>query len=213
MTNEDGSFIVGAVLGGLIGYSTATNKIKGWDEFTNRYNKRLNHLAYLKIIIPSGFFDKVKNGREIYAEGVSAYLFGLPNASIPMILRCLEIGLKHKHKEVESRSNPKKLYKLIEWSEGYLGNKKELAHGFRILRNLIHEEKIVKEQDIPECIRHTSEMLNILFPFNSVRLSNVCAFCKKPYEAILTNEIYWLGNVTQILCNKCQRVNNMQLIP
>jgi len=213
MTNEDGSFIAGAVLGGLFGYSTAVNKIKGWDEFAKKYNERLNHLAYLKIIIPIGFFDKIKNGREIYREGVSSYLFGLPNASIPMVLRCLEIGLKYKHKEVGGNGKPKNLHEFINWSESHLGSKKELAHGFRILRNLIHEEKIVKEQDIPECIRHISEILNILFPFESVSLSNNCTFCGNPYKAIVEKERYWLGNIIQILCNKCQRVNNMQLIP
>ncbi len=213
MSNKDTTLIAGAILGGLLGYSAGANKTKGWDEFIKKYVERLNHIAYIEIIIPIGCFEKIKSSREVYREGVTAYLLGLPNASLPMILRFLEIGLKQKYSDVEGKTPPNKLVDLINWSEKYLKDKTEIAHGFRILRNLIHKDKLVKEQDIPEAIRHVSAMLNILHPFTCVKLSNFCSFCSKQSDVTISRELYWVGNVMAIKCKHCKMVNNLQLIP
>ncbi len=75
-----------------------------------------------------------------------------------MSLKTLELGLKCKL----GKENARLSNSINELEEKY--RYKDLAHGFRILRNLIvHEEVECKEQDALEALRHVSEILNRLF--------------------------------------------------
>ena len=207
------SDVLAALLIGGLGYKLGRAPFEAWENFINRYNERLGHLTYNQIVEPIAFYGKVDNGKIIYAEAVFAYLVGLPNASLPMTFRCLEIGLKQKHKEVEGQEPSLTAYELIEWSETYLGNRAELAHGFRRLRNLLHEESIIKEQDALEAIRHVTNILNLIFPFSAINLTGVCAFCGKPYSLPILSDQCYLGNTIPVRCDQCSRSTNHFVIP
>jgi len=203
------------LLAGGLGYLLGQATVSQWQNFINGYNDRLSHLSYNRIIEPIILYEKIDETRKIYGESVYAYLFGLPNASLPTIFRCLELALKKKYEEVEGETPKFKAFELIDWSEEYLGNQKELAHGFRHLRNLIHEEKTVKEQDVLEAIRHISRMLNLLFPFicSKIRMNVTCDFCKTPHQVEVDVNEWFIGNTIPIQCNKCRRSLRRDIMP
>lgn len=200
-------------LGGGLGYLIGRATFAPWENFIKGYNDRLGHLSYNKIIEPIALYKKIEGTEKIYGEAVYCYLFGLPNASVPTIFRCLELGLKKKYEEVEGRTPKMKAYKLIEWSENFLKNQKELAHGFRFLRNLIHEEKQVEEQDALIALRHITKILNLLFPFSKVIVQSICNFCKTPYEEEVESNKFFIGNAIFIECNKCKRSTRYDIMP
>jgi len=208
---KDSDFITGSLLGGIFGWLLGSSRFKEWEDFIKNFEKRLNHLAYFKVIIPIGLYPKIRN---FYREGVLSYLFGLPNSSVPMLIKSLEIGVKEKYKKEEKKDPPKNwnLYNLIEWCEQYLGRKKELAHGFRILRNIIHEEKSLKEQDALECIRHTSEILVELFPFSTCKWGIECT-CRNDIEVLIEREKAYIGNVLTVTCNRCKSQISFTVMP
>jgi len=153
--NQTLALLIMGGIGGISGYLIGKEKYTVWDEFIKKFNERLNHLAYFKVIIPAKFLNLTEMW-QIYREGINTYLFGLPNASVPMMFKCLEIGLKSKYSKVEGKQdNLMRVYDLIEWSESYLKNKKDIAHGFRILRNTLHKKVMIREQDVLECIYYT----------------------------------------------------------
>jgi len=201
------------LISGALGYLIGRSTFASWEDFINKYNDRMSHLSYSKTIVPVIFYKEIENTRTIYNEAVYAYLFGLPNASIPASFRCLELSLKKKYQEVEGKSPKMNAYELIEWSEKYLGNQKELAHGFRFLRNLIHEEKVVEEQDALDALRHITKILNLLFPFETARPKGTCNFCKTPYDYEISYDQCFLGNVIFIPCNHCLRNIRREILP
>lgn len=197
---------------GAIGYLIGRAKYADWDKLIEKYNKRLNYLAYLKAIIPVRFLNSTGMW-QVYREGVRAYLFGLPNASIPMVFKCLEIGLRSKYSEIERESgNSISAYNLIEWAEREKG-RETTAHGFRILRNILHKNEIVKEQDALECIRHISEILNVFYPFLAVNFQGNCVFCNTAYSVEIKKENDYIGNIQSIGCGNCQQVNYVRILP
>jgi len=199
---------------GGFGYLMGASKYKNWEPFINEFNKRLSHISYLQIIIPSNLFEKSGDMKQVYSEAIHAYLCGIPNASLPLLLKCLEVGLRIKYREVEEKESDMNLFGLIEWSEKLLKERKEIAHGFRILRNLIHEEKVVNERDIPEAIRHTSIILNDLFPLPSnVAINVFCNSCNQwhQYPILTTNN--FIGNNVLFACNKSRQNINAVIMP
>ncbi len=207
---SEGETIFAGVLGGLLGYSISSNKIKGWENFIKECDKRFDHLTYFKVVLPKECFEKSKNSQAIYIEGVQAYLLGLPNASLPMLSRFFEIVLKSKYTEIEDRPVPKRwgLFKLIDWAEKYLKDKKEIAHGFRELRNLIHTDKVITEQDNIIAIQYISRLSNMLYSFKGINLSSSCPYCRTFQESKISKEQYFIGNRIQISCT-CQRTYNL----
>jgi len=175
-----------------------------WDRFQDKYMQRLEQLQYFEIIQPYRFFTEIKEGEELYGEAVLSYLLGLPNGVLPLIVRCMQIGLKHKYETIEKQKVPENLKDLIDWGEKYLSSKKELAHGFRLLRNLIHEETLIKEQDALEAIRHVSEILNLLYPFGKIEFHLYCGNCRIFNQYIFQKDECWLGNSWHILCQTCR---------
>jgi len=111
------SFLFGTLLGGFFGYFLGYNK-QGWNEVIKKFEERITHLKYYKVIVPFGFFQKDSNAQIIYRESLNAHLLGLPNASLPLVIRVLELALKEKYKEVEKEVPSKwELFDLIDWSE------------------------------------------------------------------------------------------------
>jgi hypothetical protein len=202
-----------ALLGGLFGYGLGRAQFQAWEGFINKYNERLGHLSFNHVIEPLGFYDRVESARKIYAEAIFAYLAGLPDASLPMIFRCLEIGLKQHYEVIEGKKPSLRAVELIEWSEKKLGSKAELAHGFRILRNLIHEEKTIPEQDNLEAIRHVTQILNFVFPFQTANITVNCVTCRRSNTMQVSPNQLFLGNNVAVPCTVC-RVNTIyQVMP
>ena len=128
----------------------------------------------------------------------------MPNSSVVMSLKTLELGLKCKLGKKNAR-----LFDLInelKEEEQY----KDLAHGFRILRNLImHEKAECREQDALEALRHVSEILNRLFPFEEVYYTMTCNSCKTSYKIKVKINDFFLGNIIRTQCPKCRIVNTI----
>jgi len=213
VSDFEDAFVLG--LGGLLGYGAATLRYSEWEPLIKNFRDRLNHLSYLKVIIPYKFFKINENCRTLYTESLYAYLYGLPNASLPLILRCLETGLRNKYKELEKK-NPKKLNlnDLIDWAENYLRDKREIAHGFRILRNLIHSEKLISEQDVSEALRHISIILNLLYELpKDTKLKVFCKNCNTEHQYVIQTHQYYIGNSMLFGCNKFKQNTNVIFMP
>lgn len=207
--------IVTLSIGGLLGYGIAISKYTEWEPLIKNFKDRLNHLSYLKIIIPYKFFQINKNCRQLYIESLNAYLYGLPNASLPLILRCLEIGLKNKYSEIGKKETKKiNLNGLIDWAKEHLKDKKEIAHGFRILRNLVHTEELVLEQDVLEAIRHISNILNLLYKLPEyTELEVFCKNCNAKHNYKIETIQYYIGNKMLFGCDKFKQNINIILMP
>lgn len=200
------------VLVGGLGYLFGRAPFEKWQGFIDGYNKRLGHLAYNKVIEPLAFY-KVENGKQIYGEGIYAYLFGLKNSALPSLFRCLELGLKQKYIEIENKKPTLTAFELIEWAETFLGKKKAQAHDFRFLRNFIHEEDIIEEQDALESIRHITTILNLLFPYPTANLAGNCQSCKNPYTITIFSSECYLGNTFTVQCEKCKSATQHTILP
>jgi len=203
--------LAGSVAAGL-GYLIGKRHSTAWTEFQKTYEEQLAHLKYNKVTKPYAFFRDLPQSEDFYVEGVLAYLFGLPNASIPMIMRCLELGLKDKYKRTEGKDPPARLTDLIDWSEVILGRRKELAHGFRILRNMIHGDTAAREQDASETIRHVTTILNLLYPFGTLTHSRQCGRCgfQDTYQHH-AGELY-LGNDIGLECTGCRAMSTVTIL-
>lgn len=204
--------IAGLLLTG-VGYALGRASYQQWEGYIQKHNERWGHLTYNQIIEPLVFFEQVENSKQIYAEAIFAYLAGLPNASLPTTFRCLEICLKLHYENVEGKKPSLSAYDLIEWCAERLKEKKELAHGIRILRNLIHGEKLIEEQDALEGIRHATKILNIVFPFQTANLTGACAFCGRQYTHEISADQCYLGNTIPIQCDNCLRSTNHIIVP
>ena len=202
-----------AFLSGIIGYGLGRAPFQQWEAYINMYNDRLGRLAYDRVVEPLDFYQKVKNAQKLYAEAIFAYLVGLEDASLPVTMRCLELGLKEYYRQVEKTEPSLTLFRLTEWVEKSIGNKKELAHGFRILRNLIHEEKVIEEQDALEAIRHVTTILNDIFPFPEAIIYGACNFCNTSYNISIPLDQCYLGNTIVVQCNNCRRSINHNIMP
>jgi hypothetical protein len=198
---------------GIIGYAFGRAPFQQLEGYINKYRERMERLAYDKVVEPLVFYQNVKNAKKLYAEAVFAYLWGLSNASLPVTMRCLELGLKEHYRSVEKAEPSLNLYKLTEWAEKGIGSRKELAHGFRIVRNLIHEDKVIEEQDALEAIRHVTKILNVIFPFSEAIITGTCNFCNTAYKRSISSDECFLGNTLVIQCNNCRRSINHIIMP
>jgi hypothetical protein len=190
--------LVGNFIAGYLGYVAGSRKFSGWESIIKNYETRMTHLAYFKIFRPESFFISIPTSLVIYRQAVLAYLFGLPDASIPTSLRCLEIGLTFKYVENTGQPPPQrnKLFTLIDWAESYLGRRKEIAHGFRILRNLIHEPPILSEQDALDALFHITRIINLVYTLPEyARCGYHCERCNTNSEMNVPIQECFLGNV------------------
>jgi hypothetical protein len=207
--------LVGSFIAGFLGYQAGTRKFANWEPIIKNYETRMSHLAYNEVIRPVSFLVTIPSSEAIYREAVLAYLFGLPDASIPTSLRCLEIGLSYKYTEVTGEEPPQrdKLFNLIEWAEPYLGRKKEVAHGFRLLRNLIHEPSVMVEQDALEAIRHVTNVLNLVYPLTEyTTLIYFCQICVAQSQQDWPTQQCYLGNVLNTHCAYCKQPTSILVL-
>lgn len=191
-------------IGGL-GYLLGRGQFAGWEEIIKAYNERLNYLRYFRVIKPAKLFQDIVELQTIHRQALLSYLWGLADASVAMSLRCLEVALRQAKTKSEGTDAKESLSNLIDWAEKYLGAKKDVAHGFRILRNLIHESTLVKEPDALEAIRHVTDVLNLLYPFNTVQVDHACPKCRASSSYQIQKDDYYVGNTLNLGCGRCQQ--------
>lgn len=214
MSNKDDS--LGAlILGGGIGYLLAQGQNSEWKPVIDSYKRRLQQISFARIPFPVEFLRKNQNIRRIYSQSLSSYLFGLPDACMPVLIRVLEQALKVKFAEAEGKKPPRDydLAKLIDWSQSFLKDKALVAHSFRILRNLVHTEELVQEQDCLEAIRHVNIIIENLFPGNSVMVQVSCQFCGRSGVTPVSGDFRFLGSSVALQCDQCRRTYNGMLMP
>lgn len=202
------------ILGGL-GYLLAQGQYKEWQPVIDNYKKRLEHMKYFKISPPMSYLDSSNNIKTIYRESLLCYLLGLSNSSIPSIMRVLEQALITKYERVENKKPEEEmsLAKLIDWAEKILEDKTQIAHSFRMLRNYIHTDILIHEQDAIEAIRHISIVIESLFPSGSFGLNTTCPSCRRTETVTVHPNVGFLGNTLGISCGGCGMRYNWIMLP
>ena len=203
MTTPWAELIAAQSLGYLAGYDLARSRMQHWEPIAEPYEQRLSQLRFCTVVRPFGLFVALPAATVSYNEGVAAYLFGLPNASVPMSARCLEIGLAYAYESLNPGSKRPDLNGLIEWLGNKLGSHHQLAHCVRLLRNLIHQKTPIFEPSALEGIRHVSMILDHLFPFPTAYVIRTCPFCGATYSYSVANADYYLGNILTLSCASC----------
>jgi len=202
------------LLGAGFGYLLGQGPYQEWKPFIDNVGKRISHLQFMKIIVPAGVFKKIPSLAQTYHEAVNAFIYGLPNAAVPVVFKCLELSLKKKYEEIEKKS-PKDLRseELIDWGESLIQKKnKHLAHWVRSIRNYLHGEELVQESEAYQAIANVTTVLNLLFPYTETEISFVCMKCKKPTKFIGKAEQNFLGNVVLVNCDQCQTAINLRIL-
>lgn len=214
MGDSEAAGLGGLTIGGLFGYLIGSQKYAQWDSLITAFTERLKHLAYFRVLLPYNFYNLDLNYKILYLEGINTYLLGCPNASLPLMVRCLEISLKKKYSEIEKKEPEAELMNLLNWAEKFLKEKKEIAHGFRILRNFIHTQKLIKEQDALEAISHISSIINILYSLpDKTNLQVYCNNCKELHYYHINTIDCFIGNNMSLNCDKSKVVINHTILP
>lgn len=210
MTDDD--FWGALVIGGL-GYLLGQGQYEGWKPLIQQYQNRLYHLQYSKSPYPFGFLNGNNNMKIVYREGVLSYLLGLSNSAIPNLIRVLEQALISKYESTEKKKPDNVgLSDLIDWAEKMMKEKTNIAHSFRMLRNFLHTDKLVLEQDCLECIRHVSIIINNLFPTDFVTVNTHCR-CGATGIGVVLPESRFLATNLSFQCNICHQTFNWVLLP
>ncbi|MGC8533756.1 MAG: hypothetical protein ACP5MV_03990 [Candidatus Parvarchaeum sp.] len=179
------------------------------------YSNRLNTLIQTKITYPYNFIAAKKEFRTLYAEAIKCFLYGLPDAALSLAVRCLERGLKEYFakngiKEITYKDRDKKLkkkkaeyarlFEIIRCSENPLKDR-EILEYLKSLRNYIHEDTLVTDFHALEAIKHGTDALNKLFPFESVNIAvEKCRICGEKHELKAEPDEYYIGNRIQLRC-------------
>lgn len=132
-------------------------------------NERAEKLKSIRVILPTTALSMTQTGHAIYNEAIVSYLSGAPNGAFDNIMKVLEITLRKKYEEINGKPTPTSmdLNKLIDQAEKSLGGTKGIAHQFRKERKEIHFDKTTSEPYTLSAIFHISNMLNILYPYET----------------------------------------------
>ena len=191
---------------------------------------RVSNIKNDTVIMPYAFFTVNDNFRNIYYEGVYSYLYRLPNASLPALVKCLEAGIKEQYKllkqqttispkesqfinnidnkltQIKKRRNQEpldniELFNLIEAASGYYPDKKEVLQYLRSLRNLIHNINIIKDEDAKYALIRITDAMNTLYEIpESIRIKVRCEICGDVHPYDLNKKEYYIGNVISLNC-------------
>ena len=215
-----------------------------WSTLINRYNdlyggkisasssfkKMLSTITQDRVIIPYNLLASNENFREIYYDAVYSYFYSFPNASLPNVLRCLEVGLKEKYKtlklsssnsnldtkfvsnvdnEIVAMAKYKKnpnvedigLFDWIEFAKDYYPKQKETLQYFRLLRNLIHDIKPIRDSDAQYALTRITEVLNVLYGLpSSIDIHVKCRICGNVHKYEIDSKSYYIGNKLDLEC-------------
>jgi len=212
MAASQPELIAAQSLGWLAGYDLGRSEMRHWEPVAQAYNQRLSQLVYGQTVRPFGLFVAVPGSEVSYNEAVCSYLFGLPNASVPLSARSLEVGLAHAY----ALSNPGRacpdLNDLIQWAQNLLGPRHQLAHSVRLLRNLIHQTTPVAEISALEAIRHVSLLVDCFLPFQTAYVVRACPLCRMNNGYTIPRTNYVLGYVLPLLCGSCRQQDVIQIL-
>ena len=200
--HNDDTFL--ALIAGAVGYLAGKSKTADFEPLIKQFKRRLEALRYFQVLPPYGFFENRENARTLFKEGIYCYLFGLPNSSLPTMVRVLEIALQEKYDNEEGKKPlpEMSLNDLLDWAEKKLNLDTMTAHSYRKIRNLIHTDKLVVEQDCLEALRHLSNILNEMFHIiPEYILHRNCPNCKCAVKSRHPTQGLFLGSVVTI--NKC----------
>jgi hypothetical protein len=213
MPNDDDPLAL-LVAGGL-GYLLGQGQYADWQPIIEQYQKRLSQLSYLQIPLPWGYMDAQPNMTIVYRESIACFLFGLPNSCLPTLMRLLEQALILKYTQVEGKKPPNSmsLAELIDWGEKFLHDKTSSAHSFRMLRNFVHTDKLVQEQDCLEGIRHVSIIVEKLFPGHYAGTVTTCKNCGNTAVTDIDTSLQFLASNFQVTCARCRRNFNWIMLP
>lgn len=177
------------------------------------FNDRRKQLINLKPIVPVGFFETNVAYKYIYVEAIRAYLYGVPNASVSVVSKCLEVALRNKLLTNEAsevtikgkkvRLSDTELYGLIESEEGIalLRDRKEEATYLRQLRNHIHDARVVNDVYALQAISHMHDIILTLYPNpQTVYVRYICAYCRQQHSYSLRAIDYYLGASFSLKC-------------
>jgi len=203
-----------AFLAGILGYVAGTSKNAAFQPLIDQFNKRLEALKYFSVIPPYGFLESREKAKVLFREGTLSYLFGLPNVCMPSLVRILEIGLKEKYREVEDNEpTDKSLNDLLDWTEKKLQIDTMTAHSYRKIRNLIHTDELVIEQDCLEALRHICNIINnIFFVTPEYLLHSNCTSCKTSVQSRRSTQNLILGSTVTIQCPVCHINYNWTIV-
>ena len=179
------------------------------------YGERLNSLKTSNIVVPIIFLNMNQSYKEAYQEAVLSYLFSLPISSIVLSGRCLEFVIRDKYNQIgctkitlKSKKGEKKkdvlkatlsqLINCVEFSR--LGLDPGDSTYIRILRNYIHNKKIVNLQTSLEAIHRVSEIINFLYPYETAQITIKCAKCGKIHIYRVYYADYLLANDLPLKC-------------
>lgn len=210
--NED---LLGLILSGGIGYLLGQKSSEEWKPFMNQFRERFQQLSYTKTPLPWDFLMSRPNIQAIYRQSIYCYLFGLPDASFSTLIRVLELSLISKYETVEGKKPPNEmgLAKLIDWAELCLKEDAKLVHSFRLLRNFVHTDKLIPEQDCLEGIRHVSMVLETLCPSRNIVMNTVCHLCHHAGIASVPSGEGYLGNKMYLHCDNCKQDYHWMIMP
>jgi hypothetical protein len=187
---------------GAAGYLAGAATYKGFEGMLKGFNDRFETLRRMQITIPYGLFKTNPDAQKIYRQGVLAHLFGLSDASVPMTVRVLELALKQNYKEKVGKESPSKLVDLIDWAEPLLGLRHGIAQSWRIIRNLIHGQELVTDMMAMDAIRHVSDIVNLLYPFESASIPTTCPTCGGPQGTYYApRHLALLGSNVKLECH------------
>jgi hypothetical protein len=185
-----------------------------WKSLIQDFPKRFDALLYAKTPIPLRFLQVRNEYRILFAEGVTAQVCGLPNASLQLVMRCLELAIKWKYLEIEGTKPDMRFAQLIDWAERIIGSGKETAHDFRRIRNYTHSTDLVKEQDSLEAIRHVSHLLNAIFPLDDPTTIEVrCRICHDVHHYDWEKGGLLIGNKLNLICPDTNRGFEIWMLP
>ena len=108
-----------------------------------------------------------------------------------------------------------RLVELIEWAKDKFNlSRGEVGDAVRLLRNeVLHEERIVKEPEALQTIKHVSLILNELYPFSTVQILPPCPSCNTQKLVNINGSDAYVGNTLQTSCNRCRRVFTFRFMP
>ncbi len=164
-------------------------------------------LKFNKVIVPFGAFSGAKVLRKLYREAVNCFLLGFPNASMLLMVSCLEKSLKKKYAEAEGKEPTMNLHDLLKWIEKQKDIKinTDIPHGFRLLRNYItHKQKLIEESDAAEGIKYISKLMNEIFKYENIPMTYSCGNCKKKSEYVVSKKHLILGGEFHLDCEFCR---------
>jgi hypothetical protein len=230
------SLIIAAIIVGIpIAYlSTIIDEYKylysGSFSASPKLTNTVSNIKNNMVIMPYTFFTVNDNFRKVYFEAVYSYLYKLPNASLPTLVKCLEIGIKELYKQLKQQATLStkeeqfinnidnklaqikkhknqaaldnvELVDLIEAAHDYYPDKKQVLQYLRLLRNLIHSTNIIQEEAAKYALITITEVLNALYEIpESIKIKVKCEICGDIHTYDLNKKEYYIGNVISLSC-------------